>query len=220
MEKLSRVLAVLIAILSVAFMGFAGAVVFGGPNWLAEARALPGYTFSRAEGEPPIWSAMRAQGQVELPTKSPLLPEVLTAAIKDRADQARQERDRLAQELPTIEKTAQDLEARQKADVPALERYFQNRFSRLEETHRQIETASKQQEMLAVEVGKIEDQLDSRRQDVFRLELQYRLLDADVVQVDQNIAAIDEQIRLLEDELDKSQRRKQELDRQGLPAAR
>ena len=220
MEKFSRVLAVLIAILSVAFMGFAGAVVFGGPNWVAEARALPGYTFSRADGEPPIWSAMRAQGQVELPTKSPLLPEVLTAAIKDRADQARKERDTLAADLPSLEQQATILESMQKADVPALERYFQARFNRLDETHKQIEAASKQQEALAVEVGKIEDQLDSRRQDVFRLELQYRLLDADIVQVDQNLAAVEEQIRLLEDELDKSQRRKQELDRQGLPAAR
>ena len=39
MTKLSKVLAVLIAALSLAFMAFAGAAFVGGPNWVAESEA-------------------------------------------------------------------------------------------------------------------------------------------------------------------------------------
>ena len=217
MEKFSRVLAVLVAVLSIAFMGFAAVVSFGGPNWEAEARNLEGYTFSRSEGETPIWTATRAAGRVELTPKSPLLPEVLTAAIRDRTEQAKQERDTKAQEIPDLQKQAQALAAMQEADVPALDRYFQVQSQRLSDTHAQIDTTSQQQEMLAGEVSKIEDQIQSRREDVFRLELEYRVLEADKKRVSQNVDVVKEQIRLLEDELDKAQRRKQELDTRGIP---
>ena len=219
MEKLSRVLAVLVAVLSVAFMGFAGVVSFGGPNWEAEARSLEGYTFSRSGGENPVWTATRAAGRVELSPKSPLLPEVLTAAIRDRTEEARQERDRLAQEIPDLQKQSEALRAMQEQDLPALEQYFQTQSKRLADTHGQIATTSQQQEMLAAEISKIEDQIDSRREDVFRLELEYRVLEADVERTTQNVEIVEEHIRLLEDELDKAQRRKQELDARGIPAA-
>ncbi|MCA9054635.1 MAG: hypothetical protein KDA75_12410 [Planctomycetaceae bacterium] len=218
MEKFSRVLAVAVAVLSVAFMGFAGVVSFGGPNWEAEARSLEGYTFSRSGGENPVWTATRAAGRVELNPKSPLLPEVLTAAIRDRTEEARKDRDRLAQEIPDLQKQSETLRAMQDQDVPALDRYFDTQSKRLADTHAQIATTSQQQEMLAAEVSKIEEQIESRREDVFRLELEYRVLEADVERTHQNVAVVEEQIRLLEDELDKAQRRKQELDQRGIPA--
>lgn len=219
MEKFSRVLAVLIAVLSVAFMGFAGVVSFGGPNWEAEARNLEGYTFNLAPGEVRIWSATRAVDRQELSTKTPLLPQVLTAAIQDRTQQAQAERDRLASAIPDLENQIKTLSAMQEADKPALDAYFQQQTQRLAQTHAQIETTSKEQETLATEVRKVEDQLASRREDVFRLELEHRVLTADVERIKQNVAVVEEQIRLLEDELDKAQRRKRELDERGLPAA-
>jgi archaellum component FlaC len=219
MEKLSRVLAVLIAVLSVVFMGFAGVVSFGGPNWEAEAESLEGYTFLRSEGQNPIWTATRAADRQELSTKSALLPEVLVAAIKDRTDLARQERDRLAGEIPTLEQQTKALAAMQEADVPALDAYYKTQNERLSQTHARIEAVSKDQETLAAEIRKVEDQLASRREDVFRLELEYQVLTADTERVKQNVAVVEEQIRLLEDELDKTQRRQRELDERGIPAA-
>lgn len=219
MEKFSRVLAILIAVLSVAFMGFAGVVSFGGPNWEAEARVLEGYTFALTPGETPIWSATRAADREELSTKSPLLPEVLTAAIEDRATRAQQRVQTLNEALPLLEAQAKTLEEMQTADVPALQQYFDVQVQRLADTHASIESTSKQQEVIAADVRKIEDQLASRREDVFRTELEYRILTADVERTKQNVAVVEEQIRLLEDELDKAQRRQRELDERGLPAA-
>lgn len=219
MEKFSRVLAVLIAVLSVAFMGFAGVVSFGGPNWEAEARALEGYTFSLTPGETPIWSATRAAEREELSTKSQLLPEVLAAAIQDRATRAQQRVQSLNDAIPQLEAQTKTLDEMQTADVPALQQYFDVQTQRLADTHASIESTSKQQKVIAADVRKIEDQLASRREDVFRTELEYRILTADVERAKQNVAVVEEQIRLLEDELDKAQRRQRELDERGLPAA-
>lgn len=219
MQTFSRILTVAIVVASVAFMGFAGVVSFGGPNWIAQARTMEGYTFERSPGENPVWSATRSAGRQELATKSPLLPEVLAAAFRDRADQAAAELQELNNAVPELERRITLLREMQEADVPALDRYFQTESMELQTLHEQILESTRQQEQLAGEVRKIEDQLESRRQDVFRTELQHRLLSADLVRIQQNVAAVEEQIRLLEDELDKSQRRSAELDRQGLAPA-
>ncbi|MFV0446055.1 MAG: hypothetical protein ACK5Q5_20960 [Planctomycetaceae bacterium] len=217
MEKLSRVLAVVIAVLSVAFMGFAGVVSFGGPNWEAEAHKTEGYTFNLAPGETPIWSATRAAGREELSTKSPLLPEVLTAAIQDRTSRAQAELQQLNEEIPQLEQQTKALAAMQDADVPALDRHFQAQSQRLANTSAQIEQTSQQQKMVADEIRKTEEQLASRREDVIRLELEHRVVTADVERSRQNVAAVEEQIHLLEDELDKAIQRSKELDARHIP---
>jgi hypothetical protein len=219
MEKFSRVLAVLIAVLSVAFMGFAGVVSFGGPNWEAEAKKLQGYTFLESEGQNPTWTATRAVDREALSPASPILPEVLTAAIRDRVTKAKTDRDELVAAIPQVEQQTKTLSDMQAADVPALDAYFQQQLQRLAQTNVTIDETSKQQEMVSAEIRKVEDQLASRREDVFRLELEHRVLVADVERVKQNVGVVEEQIRLLEDELDKAQRRKKDLDDQGIPAA-
>jgi hypothetical protein len=219
MQTFSRVLTVVVAVISVAFMGFAGVVSFGGPNWAAEARSMEGYTFERAPGDNPVWSATRSEGREELATKSLLLPEVLAAAYKDRADRANAELQELNNAIPELERRIALSREMQAADVPALDRYFQNETVELQNIQEEILVATREQERLASEVRKIEDQLESRRQDVFRTELQHRLLVADLARIQQNVAAVEEQIRLLEDELDKSRRRSEELNRQGVPPA-
>lgn len=220
MEKLSRILTVVIAVASIAFMGFAGAVSFGGPNWEAESRKIPGYTFTRTEGEPPIWSATRAEGREELSTKSPLLPAVIAAAIQDRTTRAQQEKDRLAAAIPQLQQQAETLEQWQTQDTEALEVVYQRERERLAALQTEIEATSKQQEALADDIRKLEDQLDSRRQDVFRIELEYRLMLADLGRIEQNVSAVTEQIRLIEDELEKAERRQREFDARGLADVR
>lgn len=217
MEKLSRILTVVVTVAALAFMGFAGVIWFGGPNWEAEARRLEGYTFNQAEGEPPIWSATRAEGREELSTRSPLLPAVLTAAIQDRTRRAQEEHARLAQAIPQLQQQAEILTRMQAQDLEALERAYEGERQRLAAFQTQIEAASKQQEAIAEDIRKLEDQLDSRRQDVFRLDLEYRLLLADLGRIEQNVEAVSQQIRLIEDELEKVQRRQQEFDARGLP---
>jgi predicted nucleic acid-binding Zn-ribbon protein len=216
MQGFSRVLTVLIAAVAVAFMGFAGVVSVGGPNWRAKADSLEGYTFSRLEGESPMWSATRSAGRVELATKSGVLPEVYVAAIQDRTKTASDELTVLTDAEPQLETQIKTYEELQNADVPALDRYYEAQRQRLDATYKQIETTGKQQDALAGEVKKLEDQLDSRRQDVYQLGLQYRILQGDVERITQNIQAVEEQIRLLEDELDKAQRRDKALTAQGL----
>lgn len=219
MEKFSRVLTVLVAVLSVAFMGFAGVVSFGGPNWEAEARAMEGYTFSRSSGEAPLWSVTRAEGREELSTKSPLLPAVIAAAIQDRTQRAQARLQELNEQIPQLEQQNKALAAMQDVDVPALEQAFQAQSKRLADAHAAIDATSQQQKMISDDIRKTEEQLASRREDVFRLELEDRVLDADVERVKQNVAVVEEQIRLIEDELDKVHQRKEEFDRRGLPPA-
>lgn len=216
MQRFSRILAVLVAVLSVAFMGFAAVVAFGGPNWKAEADSLEGYTFSRSEGENPIWSATRAAGGQELTTKDPLLPKVYLAALQDRTNRAREEVTVLTDAAPKLEEQIKLYKDFQDKDTPALDGYFMAMKQRQADVYAQMEQAAKQQDAITAEVKKLEDQLDSRRQDVYQLELQYRVVKSDQERIRENITAVKEQIRLLEDELDKAQRRERTFQQQGL----
>ncbi|MEZ6065589.1 MAG: hypothetical protein R3B90_07720 [Planctomycetaceae bacterium] len=219
MQSFSRVLAVLVAVASVVFMGFAGVVSFGGPNWEAEARSLEGYTFDQEPGQPPIWSATRSLGEERLSPTSPLLPEVLVAAYQDRTRRAGEELQTLEGAIPRLQTNTAQLQQMQDADRAALERAFAARTTRLKATRDQIDQLSQQHQQVEADALQVEDRLKSRREDVFRLQLQYRLLEADLYQVDQNIDEVAEQIRLLEDELDKASRRQAEMDARGLPPA-
>jgi chromosome segregation ATPase len=150
---------------------------------------------------------------------SPLLPEVLTTAINDRTTRAKEERDALVAAIPALQQQTELLQQMQAADREALDRAATANAARLAETNDQVEAVRKQQDMVAQEAQKLEDQLDSRRNDVFRLELQHRLLEADLHEIDQNLHLVAEQIRLIEDELDKARRRSEEMDARGMPAA-
>ncbi len=217
MQGFSRVLTVLIAVISIAFMGFAGVAAFSGPNWEAELKALKGYTFRQSPGENPVWSATRIQGGEELSPTSPLAPAVLVTAMEDRQRVAQEELQRLQSEvIPNLEAQRDYLEKMAAADLPALESKIAQERERLTGIDKQVEATAMEQDALAKEVAKLEDQLDSRRDDVFRLALQHQVLVADIVRIQQNVQVVDEQIRLIEDELDKAYRREQVLREQGI----
>ncbi len=217
MQTFSRILVVAVTVISIAFMGFAGAASFGGPNWEAQTKKLEGYLFQRSEGENPTWSVTRMEGREQLGTTSVLLPEVFVAAMEDRKTRAEAELTRLTEEEPILQQQINEYRRMQAADYQALKQYHDADLARLDQTNKQVEEVRKQGDMVAVEVAKIEDQIESRRNDVFRLELQYRILIAEVERIRQNLDTVKEQIHLTEDELEKANRRSQALDQQGFP---
>lgn len=216
MQGFSRVLTVLAAVLSIAFMGFAGVATLGGPNWESQAKQLDGFTFSKTTDEVPLWVATRSADREDLSTKSAVLPQVYAAALQDLAGRAKAEASELTTAIPELQRQTQTYRDFQGADVPALDRHFARMQQQLATLNGLIKTSGEQQDAIAAEILQLESQLDSRRQDVFQLDLQYRVLQGEIERIDQNIAVVEEQIRLVEDELDKSQRREKALAAQGL----
>jgi len=219
MQTLSRVLVVLVAILSIAFMGFAGVVSFGGPNWKSQMDQLEGYTFKLLPGETPTWEATRLSDREVLSDKSSVQGKVLAAAMKDKVDQASQQVATIKQQIPALTTQQLAITEVEYLDKDALKRFQEMAEGELVEIRQLLANARTERETLMVEVKKVEDRVQSRREDVFRLETQHQLVLSDVEALKQNIINLEEQIVLLEDDLDKLLRRSAQLDRQGVPPA-
>ena len=223
MQKLSRVLVVLIAILSIAFMGFSGVVSFTGPNWKAEMANLEGYTFTTIPGEKPTYQVVRLSDSQNVGSPVGVRAEALAIAIKDKAEQAQVELDVLKNGQPNkieiLNVRAQSIRDKQYTDADALRRYDEDLDVRLEGIRAELATVKDEQNRLLAEVDKVERRTKSRREDVYRLDFQHRLVLAQIEESKQNIAALEEQIILLEDELDKALRRENQLHDQGVPPA-
>lgn len=88
MTKIGQVLAVCIAVASVAFMAFAVASTVAGPNWSGDEgiQSLPDYLFELAPGTPetpPTWSVKRRRTQESVPPSTPILGHAVLTARRD-----------------------------------------------------------------------------------------------------------------------------------------
>lgn len=216
MGNISRVLAVVTAALSVAFLGFAVANRLGGPNWESTARSLNpqlnkagGYVFSQSVGENPQWSANSAAGD-SIKT-SAVLPEVIVAALDHKIAGLKAELDALINEQPQLETRKTNLEAAIDTDEQALRTAVAQRRQFLTQLREQYATLSRQLVQKAEAGRQTEDVVAARRNDVFRLLNQLEVLKADIVRLGQIEQQMVDSNRQIDADLDKAQRRQQQL---------
>ncbi|WP_437201462.1 hypothetical protein [Planctomicrobium sp. SH664] len=180
MTRYSKILAIFIAAASLAFVGFAIATTFGGPNWTAitQSSEFNGYRFTRTDGPEIVWTATRA-GDEKAIGSSRRLPEVISKVLDDIAQQQQAE---IQQLQPREEALTTRIELLGKAiasDKLALDRYEAEQRERLS-TLRAQETALAAQVMTSTaETQKLQNIIAARREDIFRLRQQAAELKTD-----------------------------------------
>ena len=91
-----KTLVVVVFLSSLAFLGFAMAAFFGGPNWTAEMRELEGtgphqgFVFNRSETSPAKWSVKRTGNDQQI-ASSFVQGDVVAAAYKKLTQQQQEE---------------------------------------------------------------------------------------------------------------------------------
>lgn len=186
MTKFSKILAIFVAVASLAFVGFAIAATFGGPDWMAVTQEsyFGGYTISRSEGADAAWSATRASDKGQVAT-SKVLPEVLTAVMDEVLQQQKQEVQQLEASVPNLEARIAALEARESLDEQALQAYIADLRQRIATLTQQEAELTSKVTAAAVESRKIERQVAARREDVIRLGQQVEELRADIYRLNE-----------------------------------
>jgi predicted RNase H-like nuclease (RuvC/YqgF family) len=168
MTKFAKCLVVFAVGASFAFLGFAWVSMMGGPNWDAEAVALPGYEFTKAEGG--SWTVRdRATGQA-ITVKSPTVrASAILAAREDLAKKQDDETQKLSGPTAKYKKNLADAQKLNQADTKAMEARVQQLNTQLENLNAKILELSGDVVKRSQEAQLIRNEAAKRREDVFRL---------------------------------------------------
>lgn len=212
MTKFSKILAVFVAVASLAFVGFAIASSFGGPDWsdVMSAEYFNGYEISKSDGAEPVWQATRGSdsGQV---ASSKVLPEVLTKVIDEIQQQNQQEVQDLQSREPVLKARIDALLKHQATDEKALQQHIDSLRERFEALAKEESELTSKVTGTAVEARKIERQISSRREDVFRLSQQVEELRADLFRLKEVRAQLRDVDYQLKEHIDRAEQRQKLL---------
>lgn len=204
---LSRILAVLVTVLSIAFLGFAFVVTLGGPNWEAMARSMTEYRITQdPNGQ---WTVTSADE--EGLGSSAVAASVLVNALDDKINRLQSELNPLKDAEPQLEERRDALEQQIAADQAALAVSLEQKRQFLAQLQQQRSQISGQVVTQTEQATTVEREISDRRADVFRLKNQLALLRADEARIEQIHRQMADLIEQINADLGKARRREEQL---------
>jgi DNA repair exonuclease SbcCD ATPase subunit len=210
---IGKILAIFVAVASIAFMGFAFAVKFGGPDWMKFTRNkdFEGYKIVKREGEAPQWVATQSRDESQVGS-SPVLPAVIAKVMDDIQQERQQEISALTAREPELKEKAERLKTTRTLDEPALDAHVQELRKAIKDARDQSNILAQRVLAATAEAQKLENQVSARREDVFRLEAEVNEIRADHFRLTQLRSQLEDLLRQVEGDLDRAKERAQELD--------
>lgn len=215
LTQISKILAVFVTIASLAFVGFAVATTFGGPDWVAVAQDIDGYSFSKSDGPDAQWSATRARDAGNVGS-SKVLPDLITKVLNEKAQQNQQRISELQSRLPLIEQRIAAQSQFEPVDVKALEEHQAWLLAQLTATREELQRVSADAIEATNESQKLEQQIVARREDVLRLEAQVDELRADLFRLEAIRRQLNDLVNQVEGDLARASDRDQQMKDRGL----
>jgi outer membrane murein-binding lipoprotein Lpp len=168
MTKFSKCLVVFAVGASFAFLGFAWVSMMGGPNWDAEAAALPGYEIAKdADGK---WKVTeRTTGQTVPVTAPTVRASAILAARKNLAEKQEAEIKSLAGPTADYKKKLAEAKKFNETDTKAMEARVQQLNTQLQALNAKILELSSEVVKRSQDAQSIRTEAAKRREDVFRL---------------------------------------------------
>jgi predicted RNase H-like nuclease (RuvC/YqgF family) len=184
MTKIGKCLVVFAVGASFAFLGFAWVSMMGGPNWDAEAAALPDYTIQKADDGK--WTVTERVGgaSVSVQPSSTVEAAAIIAARDDLHKKQQTEIDRLKAETKEFRAGLAEVQKFNAADVKALAARVQELNQQLEGLNAKVLNLSNDVVKRSQEAQAIRTEAAKRREDVFRLTRELREIRADNFRAD------------------------------------
>ena len=212
MTGISKILAVFVTVASLAFVGFAMASTFGGPDWsgVMEEDYLKGYAITKTVGADANWQAVRASDDGTVAT-SKVLPEVLAKVMDEVAQKQQQELNELREREPKLKAKIEQLRKLTAGDEVALQAYIESLRKRLAAINQQHDALAEKVTGMSLEASDLERQVVARRDDVTRLGQQVLEVEADLFRLKQIKGQLQDVDYQLQEQLDRAKERQQLL---------
>jgi chromosome segregation ATPase len=182
MTKFGKCLVVFAVAASFAFLGFAWVSMMGGPNWDAEAGALPGYAIQKSGDK---WTVNeRVGGATVSVQRSTVEAAAIIAARDDLQKKQEAEIKRLNQETKEFQTATAEIRKLTAADLKALEARVAELNKQLEGINSKILSLSNDVVKRSQEAQAVRTEATKRREDVFRLTRELHEIRADNFRAD------------------------------------
>jgi hypothetical protein len=209
MNTVGKILVVFVTATSLGFLAFVAALRNGGPDWLGEMRSpelQKEFVFTTEPGEKVTYSVKYRRSDASLGDKTPVMAEVVLRArkrLEEEANKKFQELSPIPQQEQDRLKAMVDLIPIDKAGVETREKNFNARIQQLWD---EIQVVGNEFATLTIQSQDVLRVAEERRGEVYRLANQLELLRTD------QFAAVVQQ-RVLQDELVRLEENKRRLDR-------
>lgn len=207
---LGRILTILVAMGSVAFMSFAISRWATIPDWASEAESLTEFRLNRTEGENPSWSALTVNRE-EPVGSSPNIGELLEKMYQRGAQDAKTEFDGYEKDIPVIESQIEGTKTTVAADSIGVQNRVDEMLAALKTIEQAVDQMTQQAEEQKAEAHRLQQERERRRSDVFRLQEELVEVRADSFRAEQLQKELTDMIRLLEGSVVKLQTRQEQL---------
>jgi predicted RNase H-like nuclease (RuvC/YqgF family) len=182
MTKLGKCLVVFAVGASFAFLGFAWVSMMGGPNWDAEAHALPDYTIQKSGDS---WKVTERVGGAPVSvSKASVEAAAVVAARQDLEKKQKDEISRLEKETKDFRAKTDEIKKLNAADLKALQARVAELNKQLEDLNTKILNLSNDVVKRSQEAQAIRTEATKRREDVFRLTRELHEIRADHYRAD------------------------------------
>ncbi|MFN3160942.1 MAG: hypothetical protein ACE37I_16620 [Rubinisphaera brasiliensis] len=209
-SSLGRVLAVLVAMFSVAFMAFAISRWATVPDWASEAREMEDFRITRTEGETPSWSAVTRRTGETVAT-SPNVAEVLEKMYVRATQDTQAEIQEYETEVPILEGEIEEAKVSVAADDIGVQNRVNVMVARLEEMEAEVQRLTSESERQKALAQKLQLERERRRSDVYRTREELAEAREDTFRAEQLQKELTDMIRRVEGSVVKLQTRQQQL---------
>lgn len=220
MNSLGKVLVVFVTACSLGFAAFSMSLVAGGPNWKADAESeelTNEFVFTTTSGEVPMYSVKTRRKDETVGGQTPVLAEAVVNARKRQVDDAKKEEGELATAVAALQPRIKEM----KELIPPDENGLVARAMMLDKTltriSEEIQTVTQNIQAKATAIQQLQRTTEERRDEGYRLKNQLELLRTDLFAALEQQKILEDELVRVEENLKRLERRSEQLQQQVEP---
>jgi predicted nucleic acid-binding Zn-ribbon protein len=223
MNSLGKILVVFVTAASLGFVAFTMSLVSGGPNWKAEmqsAELTDDFVFTITPGEKTTYAVKTRKTDQPVGSATPVMAEAVVAARKRQVEDATKEETRLNAEVARLQpiiKEIKDLIPPDKAGMAARAQFLDKLLTKISGD---IQTTTQEITAKAAAIQKIQKTTEERRDEGFRLKNQLELMRTDFYVAEAQQKILEDELVRVEENQKRLERRKEQLQKQVEPYER
>lgn len=220
MNSFGKILVVFVTACSLGFVAFTLSLVTGGPNWKADAESeelTNDFVFTTVAGEKPTYSAKNRKTDQGVGAQSTLLAEVVVGARKQQLADAKAEEARLNAEIARIQPLMKEMKDLIPPDQAALAARAQMLDKTLTQLSDEIQATTQGIATKAAAIQQIQRTTQDRRDEGFRLKNQLELMRTDLFVAQSQQKLLEIELVRVEENLKRLERRGEQLQKQVEP---
>ncbi len=220
MNSFGKILVVFTTACSLGFAAFTLSLVSGGPNWKGEAESAEltnDFLITAVAGEKPMYSAKNRKTDQGVGTQSTLLAEVVVGARKQQVADAKEKELELNKEIERIKPLIEEMRALIPPDQAGLVVRAQMLDKILTQLSEQIQATTQGIEAKAAAIRVIQKTTQDRREEALRLRNQLELMRTDLYVAQAQQKLLEVELVRVEENLKRLERRGEQLQKQVQP---